>query len=109
MKHEKHIFRGLDKVYEIELTAPDRLTEQLKAELEDFDIEAFDVRRNSLKVNTDDYIGLFEARCFSEALIPIDMKVDLTAEAVSSCAKPFMLDLCGRRMRESRRIAIALK
>ncbi|MEI3408309.1 MAG: methyltransferase domain-containing protein [Christensenellales bacterium] len=92
MKHEKHIFRGLDKVYEIELTAPDRLTEQLKAELEDFDIEAFDVRRNSLKVNTDDYIGLFEARCFSEALIPIDMKVDLTAEAVSSCAKPFMLD-----------------
>ena len=95
LKHEKHIFRGLDKVYEIELSAPDRLTEQLKGELGDLGIDCYEVRRNSLKIRTDDYALLFEARCFSEALFTVadglDLKWENITENIAAKAKAFML------------------
>ena len=95
VKHEKHNFRSLDKIYEIELSTPDRLTEQLKGEFEDLGIDCYDIRRNSLKVKTDDYTGLFEARCFSEALFIIadglDMKAENITEIIAGQAKAFML------------------
>ena len=90
MKHEKHPFVGLDKPYEIELAAPDRLTMQLAQELEQYSVEAYDIRRSSLKVKTDDYQNLFNARCFSEALFTVGSIKPLTAEAVAELAKPFM-------------------
>lgn len=92
MKHEKHVFKGLDKKYEIELVTPDRLSEQLKEELDDMDIQAYDVRMASLKVKTDDYEGLFCARCFSEALFTVAIGVSMKPKVVAEKAKSFMLD-----------------
>ena len=91
MKHEKHDFIGLDRVYEIELSAPDRLSEQLKEELEELDFPVSGVRRASLSVKTRDYLGLFNARCFSEALFPIARGVSLKPETVAQLSKAFML------------------
>ena len=95
IKHEKHNFRSLDKIYEIELSAPDRLTEQLKGEIEDLGIDCYDIRRNSLKIKTDDYPVLFEARCFSEALFTVasdlDMKAENIIQDIAAQAKAFML------------------
>ena len=91
MKHEKHDFIGLDRVYEIELSAPDRLSEQLKEELEELDFPVSGVRRASLSVKTRDFLGLFNARCFSEALFPIARGVSLKPEPVAQLSKAFML------------------
>lgn len=93
MKHEKHVFKGLDKKYEIELVTPDRLSEQLKEELDDIGIEAYDVRMGSLKVKTDDYEGLFCARCFSEALFTAAIGISMKPKVVAEKARAFMLDL----------------
>lgn len=90
VRHERHQFLGLDKAYEIELTASDRLTEQLKDELEDMDIPTDDIRRSSLKVVTADYPALFEARCFREALFIIATGVTMTPRAIAHAAAPFM-------------------
>lgn len=90
MKHEKHEFAGLGGEYEIELAAPDRLTSQLKKELDELDIESFDERRASLKVKTHDYVGLFRARCFSEALFTVGTLEKLTAEAAAKAFAAFV-------------------
>ena len=92
MRHEKHTFRGLDKPYDIELSAPDRLSEQLKEELEELGFSVLDVRRSSVNVKTDDYSALFEARCFSEALFTIAKGISLKPETVAPIAKSFILD-----------------
>lgn len=92
MKHEKHEFAGLGREYEIELASPDRLTSQLEKELDELDIESFDERRASLKVKTHDYVGLFRARCFSEALFTVGTleKLTLTAEAAAKAFAAFV-------------------
>lgn len=90
MKHEKHGFTGLDREYEIELAAPDRLAMQLQMELEQLDIAAYDERRASLKVKTADYTGLFNARCFSEALFTVGTLEKLTAEAAAKAFAAFV-------------------
>ncbi|MBR6006330.1 MAG: methyltransferase domain-containing protein [Clostridia bacterium] len=90
MKHEKHSFAGLDREYEIELAAPDRLTAQLESELRQLGLEPYDIRRSSLKVKTKDYPALFAARCFHEALFPIASVNEPTAENIAAAAKPFM-------------------
>ena len=90
MKHEKHEFTGLDAEYEIELAAPDRLTSQLKKELDELGIECFDERRASLKVKTHDYLDLFNARCFSEALFTVGNLEKLTAEDAAKAFAAFV-------------------
>lgn len=92
MKHEKHTFIGLDRPYEIELTAPDRLSEQLKSELDDLGFGVHDVRRSSVCVKTDDYNGLFDARCFSEALFLIVRGISNKPQTVAQAARDFMVD-----------------
>lgn len=92
MKHEKHAFLGLDRPRELELTAPDRLSEPLREELEELGFHTGEPRRASLNVKTSDYAGLFEARCFSEALFPIARGVALKPSSVAPLAKKFMLD-----------------
>lgn len=90
MKHEKHTFIGLDKEYEIELMAPDQLSERLKAELEELGFSAYDIKRDSLKVKTNDYLGLFDARCFREALFPIVFGTSLRPDRLAAKVRPFM-------------------
>lgn len=90
--HEKHKFIGLDCPYEIELTSPDRLSEQLRDELDDLGYRAYDVRRSSVLVNTDDYNGLFSARCFSEALFLIARGISENPPTIARIAKEFMLN-----------------
>ncbi len=90
MKHEKHEFTGLDREYEIELAAPDRLAVQLQRELEELGIESYDERRASLKVKTGDYAGLFNARCFSEALFTVGTLEKLTAEEAARAFAAFV-------------------
>lgn len=90
MKHEKHEFAGLGREYEIELASPDRLTSQLEKELDELGIESFDERRASLKVKTHDYVGLFRARCFSEALFTVGTLEKLTAEAAAKAFAAFV-------------------
>ena len=90
IKHEKHEFTGLDSEYEIELAAPDRLTSQLAKELDELGIECFDERRASLKVKTHDYLGLFNARCFSEALFTVGNLEKLTAEDAAKAFAAFV-------------------
>ena len=92
MTHEKHTFIKLDCPYEIELTSPDRLSEQLRDELDDLGYRAYDVRRGSLFVNTDDYIGLFSARCFSEALFLIARGISDKPQTIAHVAKDFILN-----------------
>lgn len=92
MKHEKHNFKELDREYEIELSASDRLSTQLAEELEELGFDPYDIRRDSLSVKTDNFEGLYEARCFSEALLTIAKGVSFRPETVASIAKPFMLD-----------------
>ncbi len=92
LSHEKHNFIKLDCPYEIELTSPDRLSEQLRDELDDLGFRAYDVRRGSVLVNTDDYIGLFSARCFSEALFLIARGISEKPQTVAKVAKEFMLN-----------------
>lgn len=89
MKHEKHAFTRLDKPYEIELAAPDRLTMQLSQELGRLGIEAYDIRRSSLKVRTADYPALFGARCFTEALFVVGTAKKATPEAAAELFGPF--------------------
>lgn len=92
MAHEKHTFIKLDRPYEIELTSPDRLSEQLRNELDDLGYCVSDVRRSSVMVSTDDYIGLFSARCFSEALFLISKGISEKPQTVAKAAKEFMLN-----------------
>ncbi|MBR5949005.1 MAG: methyltransferase [Clostridia bacterium] len=96
MKHEKHEFTGLDREYEIELAAPDRLTSQLAKELDELGIECFDERRASLKVKTHDYTGLFRARCFSEALFTVGSLEKLTAEDAAKAFAAFVPEFMKR-------------
>ncbi len=90
-KHEKHAFRGLDREYEIELLAPDRLGHVLKDELDELGLKAYDLRSGSVKVMTDDYAAVFNARCFTEALFPIAKGISDNINTVAAKAKPFML------------------
>ena len=91
MKHEKHTFLGLDREYELELAAPDRLAMQLTQELAQFGVTAYDVRRASVRVKTSDYKGLFEARCFTDALFVIgSCRPD--ADEIAKLAAPFMAE-----------------
>lgn len=90
-KHEKHEFCGLDREYEIELLAPDRLGHVLKDELDELGFKVYDLRSGSVKVTTDDYAALFNARCFTEALFPIAKGIDDNVNTVAAKAKPFML------------------
>lgn len=90
---EAHEFLGLSHSFAIELLCPDMLTHQLEEELGDIGLEAYDVRRSSLKVNTGDYPALFEARCFREALFVISQGVDFTPEAIAKKAAPYLKEL----------------
>lgn len=85
----EHAFTGLKAPMKIELRAPDMLSSQLESELEELGFASFDKRSASLKVETDDYAGLFEARCFSEALFPIGQTA-LEPGAIAKKAVPFM-------------------
>ena len=93
MKHEKHVYTGLDREYELELAAPDRLTMQLVQELADIGFTAYDIRRASVKVKTSDYSALFEARCFSEALFTAGETTEIKPQLIAEAAAPFMLKL----------------
>lgn len=84
---EEHEFTGLKAPHTVELRAPDTLTHQLAAELEELGIASFDIRRSSLKAETADYPGLFAARCFSEALFPV-ARTELEPEAIAAKAAP---------------------
>ncbi len=86
---EEHSFRGFSEPVTVELRAPDLLTHQLAEELEELGFESFDDRHDSLKVKTADYPALFDARCFTEALLPIGTS-SLSADAISKKAVPFM-------------------
>lgn len=90
VKCEKHTFSGLDAEYEIELAAPDRLTAQLEKELRENGFEPYDQKRSSLKIKTKDYKGLFEARCFSEALFTLGSIDTLAPEAAAKVFAAFV-------------------
>ncbi|MBR6429127.1 MAG: methyltransferase [Clostridia bacterium] len=83
----EHEFTGFKAAHTVELRAAQMLTHQLESELEELGYASFDVRVSSLKVETDDYPGLFAARCFSEALLPIGT-VSLDAKAIAAKAAP---------------------
>ena len=85
----EHSFTGLKAPWTIELRAPDLLTAQLAAELDERGFESFDERRASLKTTTADLPGLFEARCFTEALFPIG-QVKTDADEIARKAAPAM-------------------
>lgn len=89
----EHAFTGLKNEWAIELRCPDMLTHQLEGELGDLGFEAYDIRRSSLKVKTADYAGLFEARCFKEALFVIAQGADTAPEAIAKKAAPFLKKL----------------
>lgn len=91
--HVEHGFTGLDSEWAIELRCPDMLTHQLETELNDLGFEPYDVRRDSLKVKTQNYAGLFEARCFKEALFVIASGADAELEAIAKKARPFLKKL----------------
>ncbi len=91
IKYEKHTFKRLDRAYEIELIAPDRLSEQLASELDDLGFDAFNIHRSSLSVKTSDYSALFNARCFSEALFLISRGVSENPDTVAEISKKFIL------------------
>ena len=92
----EHEFTGLKAPWSIELRAADMLSRQLAEELSDLGFESFDERRSSLKVSTADYAGLFEARCFSEALFPI-----CTCEAIPSVIAKKAAPFIEKLMRET--------
>lgn len=85
----EHPFTGLKSKETIELRAPFKLTHQLEKELSDLGFSSFDIRQDSLKTETDDLPGLFEARCFTEALFPIGACAPEPA-AIAKKAVPFM-------------------
>ncbi|MBO6061068.1 MAG: HEAT repeat domain-containing protein [Clostridia bacterium] len=84
---QEHAFTGLKTEHKLELRAPDMLTHQLETELEELGLKSFDIRRSSLKTETADYPGLFEARCFTEALFPI-AQCGPTEEEIAKKAAP---------------------
>ncbi|MCR5808629.1 MAG: methyltransferase domain-containing protein [Clostridiales bacterium] len=85
----EHVFSGLKAKETVELRAPYKLTHQLAGELSDMGVASFDIRQDSLKVTTDDYPGLFFARCFTEALFPIGTS-SVDPAAIAGKAVPFM-------------------
>lgn len=88
---EKHAFKGLDREYEIELRAPEKLGHVLRDELDELGFKTHDLRGGSVKVTTDDYAALFQARCFTEALFPVAKGISDNVNTVAAKAKPFML------------------
>ena len=89
----EHTFSGLKEEWPIELRCPDMLAHQLVEELEELGLEAYDVRSASVKVRTKDLEGLFNARCFREALFVISSGVDPTPEAIAKKAVPALKKL----------------
>lgn len=81
-------FTGLKAPEVIELRCPMGLTAVLAKELKGLGYAPFNERNDSLRVKTDDLPGLFRARCFFEALVPIGRSRDLTAASVAAAAAP---------------------
>lgn len=89
-------FTGLKSPAVIELRCPMGLSAVLAKELKALGYSPFNERNDSLRVKTDDLAGLFRARCFFEALIPIGRSRDLTAQAIADAAAPMgaLVALC---------------
>lgn len=90
---EKHAFTGLGRAYEIELRAPDKLGGALQDELISLGLKPTGVFSAGVRLQTDDYVSLFRARCFFEALFPMASGVGVSPEAITKRAKPFMTEL----------------
>ena len=86
----EHSFNGLSRSYVMELRSPDMMTHQLSEELGEYGFTTYDIRRNSLKVNTQEYETLYNARCFKEVLFPIVSGISANADIAFSHSTAFL-------------------
>ena len=86
-------FTGFNKKITFELRTAKQLSKQLQYELGDYDIDCVRVWPDGVCVMTDDPISLYQARSFTEMLIPLSRGVKLTYDAIANAAKKAMIDM----------------
>ena len=87
---EKHEFTALNRPCEIELRSPDKLSDPLARELAEHGFRVSAVHRSDVHVHTDDMMGLFACRCFTEALIEISANSNPDPKSMGIKAKSFL-------------------
>lgn len=90
LKFDKHTFTHLPQPVEIKLKTPDRMADGLARELSELGYRVASVHQASVRVHTDDYAGLFKARCFTEALMEISVNANPFSKGIAIKAKAFM-------------------
>ena len=87
---EKHEFTALPRPCEIELRSPDKLSDPLARELAEHGFRVSAVHRSDVHVHTEDMMGLFACRCFTEALIEISANSNPDPKSMGIKAKSFL-------------------
>ena len=87
---EKHEFTALNRPCEIELRSPDKLSDPLARELAEHGFSVSAVHRGDVHVHTEDMMGLFACRCFTEALIEISANSNPDPKSMGIKAKSFL-------------------
>lgn len=87
---EKHEFTALNRPCEIELRSPDKLSDPLARELAEHGFRVSAVHRSDVHVHTEDMMGLFACRCFTEALIEISANSNPDPKSMGIKAKSFL-------------------
>ncbi|MFR7852754.1 MAG: HEAT repeat domain-containing protein [Christensenellales bacterium] len=87
---EKHEFTARPRPCEIELRSPDKLSDPLARELAEHGFRVSAVHRGDVHVHTEDMMGLFACRCFTEALIEISANSNPDPKSMGIKAKSFL-------------------
>ncbi len=91
-KMPKHEFTALDREYEFELRAPDRLVGSLLYDLEEADFEGYTHKGNSVFIKTDDIEKLYTLRSMQTLLMPIVKGVEKVGTAELLLCTRFIRD-----------------
>lgn len=90
LKFDTHTFTHLPYPVEMKIKTPDRLADGLARELSELGYRVASVHQASVRVHTDDYAGLFKARCFTEVLIEISSNASPFSKGIAIKSKEFM-------------------
>lgn len=87
---ERHEFQALSDKWDIELVHADNLGDGLLDEMRriGLDHSVISRRKSSVTINTDDYVTLFNARLFSEALFVLGSVETLSGTDIAGVAAP---------------------
>lgn len=91
-KMPKHEFKSLDREYEFELRAPDRLVGSLLYDLEEAGFDGYTHKGNSVFIKTNDIEGLYKLRSMQSLLMPIVKGIEKVGTAELLLCTRFIRD-----------------